>query len=416
MTPDLTTQPVGSDWVQPDDLHWDPFDYALHADAHPTWRRMREEAPIYRNDQYDFWAVSRFQDVLSTYVDWKTYSSAHGDILEIIRGPQSHMEITLANMIAEDPPLQHIHRAMISRTFTPRAVQTIEERVRAVAQRVLDEQADSTGFDFVRDLGARVAGTAIASMLGVPDSDLPTVLALTDGILHQDEHDPFDRSVFEEFALQQFAYYLEQMQQRRSHPTDDIMSALATLEFDDEQGEHRQLTDAEVVGTTMLLTGGGYETMSRFTGWVGAVLAQFPDQRTKLVEQPELIPNAVDELLRFQSPSHANARVSTREVTWYGRVIPEGSVFLVLPASAGRDQRQFPNPDTFDVERTFERHLAFGFGVHYCIGAALARLEGRIIIEEVTKRLPDWGVDWEHAEFIHAGSAVRGYTRLPVTF
>jgi cytochrome P450 len=146
------------------------------------------------------------------------------------------------------------------------------------------------------------------------------------------------------------------------------------------------------------------------------VLAQFPDQRAKLVERPELVPNAVDELLRFQSPSHANARVATEDVNWYGRVVPEGSVILLLPASAGRDRRQYTDPDTFDVERQFERHLAFGFGIHYCIGAALARLEGRIIIEEVTKRLPEWDVDWDNAEVIHAGSAVRGYTKLPVTF
>src|SRR5262249_37428201 len=153
-------------------------------------------------------------------------------------------------------------------------------------------------------------------------------------------------------------------------------------EFTDEHGVTRRLTDEEVVGNVGLLTAGGYETMTRFAGWTGDVLARFPDQRAKLVTDPGLITNAVDELLRFESPSHANARTTTRDLVWYGTVVPEGSVVLLIPGSAGRDWRVYPEPDTFDVERVFERHLAFGFGVHFCLGAALARLEGRIIIEE----------------------------------
>ena len=416
MQSDLGVQQGETNWTQPDDLYWDPFDYKLHENAFPTWRRMREEAPIYYNEKYDFWALSRFQDVLDTYVNWKSYSSANGDILEIIRGSKGQNNFSLANMIAEDPPIQQIHRSMLSRAFTPKAVQTIEDRVRATTLRVLDERVGAGGFDFVRDLGAQVAGTAIASMLGVPDSDLPTVLALTDGIMHTDENDPYDDTVFMEYSVQQYAYHLEQTERRRKDPTDDIMSALATIHFEDEHGVTRPLSEVEIVGVTMLLTGGGYETMARYTGWVGATLAQFPDERQKLIDRPDLIPNAVDEILRYQPPSHANARVSTQDVTWYGREIPEGSVFLLIPGAAGRDQRQYPDPDRFDVERQFERHLAFGFGIHYCIGAALARLEGRIILEEVTKRVPNWAIDWDNAEFIHAGSKVRGYSSLPATF
>jgi len=178
----------------------------------------------------------------------------------------------------------------------------------------------------------------------------------------------------------------------------------------------RPLTDLEVVGNVMLLTGGGYETMARFVGWVGATLAEFPEQRRKLVEQPELVTAAVEELLRFQPPSHANARVSTEDVEWYGRTVPAGSTFLLIPAAAGRDERQYPDPDVFDVEREVERHLAFGFGTHYCLGAPLAKMEGRIVLEEILKVVPEWDVDWDGAEFIHAGSAVRGFARLPVTF
>jgi cytochrome P450 len=416
MQSDLGVRDVDVDWDQPDDLYWDPFDYKLHENAFPTWKRMRDEAPIYYNEKYDFWALSRFQDVLDTYINWKSYSSAQGDILEIIRGSKGENDFSLANMISEDPPIQQIHRSMLSRAFTPKAVETIANRVRATTIRVLDDYAKAGRIDFVRDLGAHVAGTAIGSMLGVPDSDLPRVLEYTDGIQTQNEDDPFDDSEFLKHSSAQFAYYVEQFQARRKDPTDDIMSALATLEFTDEHGVTRPLSDVEAVGVTMLLTGGGYETMARYTGWVGATLAEFPDERQKLVDRPELIPDAVDEILRFQPPSHANARVSTKDVTWYGREIPEGSVFLLIPGAAGRDERQYPDPDTFDVERQFERHLAFGFGIHYCIGAALARMEGRIILEEVTKRIPSWEVDWDNAEFIHAGSMVRGYSSLPATF
>jgi cytochrome P450 len=409
---DLRTRPDDSAWEQPSDLYWDPFDHEIHKDAHPVWKRMREEAPLYRNDKHDFWALSRFQDVVDTYVNWHDYSSAQGDILEIIRGGH---EYTTSNMIAEDPPLQRLHRATVSRAFTPKAVQIIEDRVRSFAIRAFDNRVGSNSFDMVKDIGRNVAGTAIAGMLGIPDSDLPEILDFIDTQMQVDTSLQLgERNAFDDLQEGQSDYFREQVRLRRDNPSDDIMSGLATLEFTDEHGVTRKLTDDEVVGNVGLLTAGGYETMTRFAGWTGDVLARFPDQRAKLVEQPELITNAVDELLRYESPSHANARTTTTELTWYGRVLPEGSVVLLIPGSAGRDWRAFPDPDTFDVERVFERHLAFGFGIHYCLGAALARLEGRIIMEELLSRFPEWEVDRDNAEFVHAGSAVRGYAKLPI--
>jgi cytochrome P450 len=413
MNVDVKARQDETDWEQPSDLYWDPFDYRFHADAaHPVWKRMRDEAPIYRNEKYDFWALSRFQDVVDTYVDWQTYSSEPGDILETIRSTGGN-DYSLPNMINEDPPLQHLHRALVSRAFTPRAVQAIGERVRGNATRLLDEMVPTGRLDMVRDLGAHVAGSAILGMLGVPDSDLKTVLDLTDGTMHTDEDDPYAVTGFTDT---QARYYLEQVKRRREDPTDDMLSVLATIDFTDENGVTRRLNDAEVAGYTVLLTGGGYETVARFSGWSGVALAEFPEQRAKLVERPDLITNAVDELLRYNSPSHANARTTKEDVEWYGRTIPKGSVMVLLPGSAGRDEREFPDPDVLDVEREFTRHLAFGFGIHFCMGAALARLEGRIILEELTKRIPEWDVDWDGAEVIHAGSKVRGYAKLPITF
>ena len=403
------------DWEQPADLYWDPFARDPGTDVYAVWRRMREEAPLYYNERHEFYALSRYEDVRSTYVDWKNYSSAQGDIYEIIHGGMT--EFTVNNMISEDPPLQHLHRSTVNRAFTPKAVKIIEDRVRRFAISAIDEAKAAGEFDMIRDVGGRVAGSAIGGMLGVPDDELPMVLALTDSLLDGFEPgDGHDTTGWKEASNRQGEYYLGLLNERRANPTDDILSGLATLVFKDEHGVERALTDAEVLGNVMLLTGGGYETMARYTGWVGATLAQFPDQRAKLVERPELIPNAVEELLRFQPPSHANARVSTEDVEWYGRTVPAGSTFLLIPAAAGRDERQYPDPDVFDVEREVERHLAFGFGTHYCLGAPLAKMEGRIVLEEILKVVPEWDVDWDGAEFIHAGSAVRGFAKLPVTF
>jgi cytochrome P450 len=394
------------------DLSWDPWDYDLHADSHPTWRRMREEAPLYRNEQHDFWALTRFQDVLDVLVDWKTYSSAQGDIIELIRGgvPDSSK-----SLIFEDPPIHDLHRQMLIRAFTPRAIQRIEDRVRAFAGQVLDERRGSAGFDFVDDFGARIPGMVIAAMLGTPDSDLDEIRHLVDAQLHLDPGDPLDRSRYNDNAAALAAYFLDHARTRRTDPQDDLMSALVTLEFTDEHGETRRLREMEAASYIKLLASAGNETTARFTGWAGATLALYPDQRAKLVARPDLIPNGVEEILRYESPSMALARTVQRDVVWYDEEIPEGSALVVIHAATGRDQRQFADPDTLDVERRIERHLSFGFGAHVCMGASLARMEARILLEETLARFAEWDVDWDATEMVHTGSAVRGYSKLPIT-
>jgi cytochrome P450 len=399
---------------QPADLYWDPFDWQLHANPHPVWRRMREEAPLYRNDKYDFWALTRFNDVLQVIVDHETYSSSQGPILEIIRtGLDEYSE----SLLSEDPPLHTVHRHLLSRAFTPRAVKSIEDRVRAFAQQILDERIGSGGFDFVDEYGARIPGMVIAAMLGTPDSDLDHIRRLSEAQIHMEETDDIDRSDFFETSRQIYEYFMSHALARRKNPTDDIMSALVTLEFTDDHGVTRKLTDQEAVNYISLLSSAGNDTVARFTGWAGSTLALFPEQRAKLVADPGLIPNAVEEILRYEPPAMALARVATKDVTWYDEVIPEGSAIVIVTAATGRDQRQFPDPDpdTFDVERHIERHLSFGFGVHVCLGASLARLEARIVIEEMLKRFPEWDVKWDETEIVHTGSSIRGYSKLPIT-
>jgi cytochrome P450 len=400
---------------QPADLSWDPYDYGLHADSHPVWRRMREEAPLYRNEQYDFWALTRFEDVLQVLVDWRTYSSEEGDILEVIRSPMNDFADSLIN---EDPPRHDVHRHMLSRVFTPRAVTQIEDRVRGYARRLLDDLQGSGGFDFLDDYGSRIPALVIAAMLGTPDDDVEEIRHLSDAQMDLGEGDGFDRTNFDEITMRIGEYYMGHVLARRKNPTDDIMSTLVTMEFTDEKGETRQLSDLEACQYIALLSSAGNDTTARFAGWAGATLAQFPDQRAKLVERPDLIPYAVEEILRFEPPSMCLARVVTKDVVWYDHVVPEGAVVVPIHAASGRDQRHFatPDPDVLDVERRIDRHLSFGFGVHVCLGAPLARLEGRILIEEMLQRFPEWDVVWDDAEIVHTGSALRGYSKLPITF
>ena len=397
------------------DLYWDPFDYELHANPHPVWRRMREEAPLYRNDAFDFWALTRFDDVLEALVDWKTYSSAKGPILEII---QMGITSPYADVLeCKDPPTHTVQRQLLARAFSPRAVKKIEDRVRGFTQSLLDDRIGSDTFDFVDDFGAVIPAMVIASMLGTPDSDVDEIRHLSDEQFVLDDGEMSDRSTFDEISNRLGEYFMEHVRARRKNPTDDIMSALVTMEFTDEHGVTRKLTDMEACQYIFILSAAGNETTARFLGWAGATLAEYPDQRAKLVADPSLIPNAIEEIIRYEPPSMALARVNTRDVVWYGQQIPEGSTIVLLTAATGRDQRQFPDPDpdTLDVERKIERHLSFGFGIHVCMGASLARLEARIALEEALRRFPEWDVDWEGSEIVHLGSTVRGYRKLPVT-
>ncbi len=399
--------------TQPPDLYWDPYDWSLHADPHPVWRRMREEAPLYRNEKYDFWALTRFHDVSEVLADWKTYTSTRGPILEQIRGGQSKLS---EGLLSEDPPIHDLHRQMLARAFTPRAVKQIENRVRDFARRLLDERIGSGGFDFVEDYGARVPGMVIAAMLGTPDADLEEIRRLTDAQLVVTDGTPFDRTQFNTMGGQLWDYFMEHVRSRRKSPGDDLMSELVAMEFSDEKGVTRKLTDTEACQYIKLLSAAGNETTARFIGWAGATLARFPDQRAKLVARPDLIPNGVEEILRFEPPAMALARVATRDVVWHEQVVPEGSVMVVIQAATGRDQRQFPDPDpdTLEVERRIDRTLSFGYGTHVCMGASLARLEGRIVVEEMLERFPEWDVVWDEAEIVHTGSSVRGYSSLPI--
>jgi cytochrome P450 len=389
-------------------VYYDPYDFDIDADPYPIWRRLREEQPLYYNERYDFYALSRFDDVERCLVDWRTYSSAKGTLLELIK---SDIEIPPGSMIFEDPPHHDLHRGLLSRVFTPRKMNAVEPKVREFCARSLDPLVGSGGFDFIRDLGAQMPMRTIGMLLGIPEQDQEAIRdRIDDGLRLEEGTMPDFTSDRAEGHSEVFEAYLDW---RAEHPSDDLMTELLTAEYEDLDGERRRLTRAEVLGYVGLIAAAGNETTTRLIGWTGKVLAEHPDQRRQLVEDRSLIPNAIEELLRYEPPSPVQGRLVTRDVEHYGQTVPEGSAMLLLNGSANRDERHFAEGEGFDIHRKIDHHLTFGYGLHFCLGAALARLEGRVALDEVLERFPTWEVDWDHAVQART-STVRGWETFPV--
>jgi cytochrome P450 len=387
-------------------LYYDPYDFEIDADPYPVWRRMRDEAPLYRNDKHDFWALSRFDDVEAGLLDWESYSSARGSVLEIIK---SGVQLPPGIFIFEDPPIHDVHRSVLARAFTPRRMAAIEPQVRAFCARSLDPLVGSGGFDFIADLGSQMPMRVIGMLLGIPEEDQEAIRDNLDESLRLEEGRPTDPTA-RALSMGNFPEYIAW---RRKHPSDDLMTELLGAAFVEDTGVERGLRDDELVGMIGLLAGAGNETTTRLIGWTGYLLDRFPDQRRLLAADRSLIPNAIEEILRFEAPSPVQARSVMREVEHHGARVPEGSVLLLLNGSANRDERRFANPDQLEVRRKIDHHLSFGYGVHFCMGASLARIEGRIALEEVLARWPDWQVDHDRAVMART-STVRGWEKLPV--
>jgi cytochrome P450 len=391
------------------DVYYDPFDFEIDTDPYPIWKRLREERPLYYNERYDFYALSRFEDVERALVDWRTYSSAKGTVLELIK---SGVEIPRGSIIFEDPPDHDLYRGLLSRVFTPRKMGAIEPKVREYCARCLDPLVGTGGFDFIRDLGAQMPMRTIGMLLGIPEQDQESLRDRIDEGLRLEEGTMPDVDL-ETRGYNQSEAFAQYIDWRAEHPSDDLMTELLLAEFEDAKGTRRQLTRDELLGYINLLAGAGNETTTRLIGWTGKVLAEHPDQRRQLVEDRSLVPNAIEELLRFEPPSPVQARYVTKDVGHHGQAVPEGSAILLLNASGNRDERKFSDPDRFDIHRTIDHHLAFGYGTHFCLGAALARLEGRVALDEVLTRFPTWEVDWDNAVQART-STVRGWESLPV--
>ena len=390
------------------ELSYDPYDVEIDADPYPVFRRLREEAPLYRNDTHDFYALSRFADVEAGLVDRETYISGRGAILELIK---ANIEMPSGVVIFEDPPIHTAHRGLMSRVFTPKKMNALEPKIREFCARSLDPLVGTGGFDFVRDLGAQMPMRVIGMLLGIPEQDQEAIRARSDADLRTKPGEPMEVSEDRFVTGEAFAEYVDW---RAEHPSDDLMTELLNAEFEDETGTTRRLTREEVLTYVNVVAGAGNETTNRLIGWTGKVLGDHPDQRRELVEDRSRIPNAIEELLRYEPPAPHVARYMTRDVEYYGQTVPEGSVMIFLVGAANRDDRRFPDGDRFDIHRDVGQSLTFGYGIHFCLGAALARLEGRIALEETLRRFPQWSVDLEQAVPLHT-STVRGYTKLPIS-
>ncbi|BBZ30984.1 cytochrome P450 [Mycolicibacterium madagascariense] len=389
------------------DVYFDPYDVGINADPYPVFARLREEAPLYYNAQHDFYAVSRYEDVNRGIVDHGTFSSAKGAILELIR---ADFPIPSGVLIFEDPPIHDIHRKLLARMFTPRKIALLEQRIRDYCVESLDAVVGAGRFDFVADFGAVMPMKTISALIGIPEADQVAVRDHVTGQMKTEAGKPMKAAEEGLVSGDIFADYIDW---RVDNPSDDIMTELLNVEFADETGTTRRLTRDELLIYLNVVAGAGNDTTTRLIGWAAKVLAEHPDQRRQLVDDPTLIPRAVEELVRFEPPAPHVARYVTRDVEIHGQTVPQGAIMMMLIGAANRDHRQFPpDGDVFDIHREQRAHLGFSVGAHYCLGSSLARLEGRVALEEILKRFPEWEVDLASAVF-STTSTIRGWESMP---
>ncbi|TFV55063.1 cytochrome P450 [Mycobacterium sp. PS03-16] len=387
-------------------VYYDPYDVGIVADPYPTYARLREEAPLYYNERYDFWALSRHADVEKALLDWETFSNSRGDILELV---QSDFDMPEGVMMMADPPVHTMLRGLMSRVFTPRRMAEIEDRIRRYCVNCLDPLVGADSFDVIAELAAMMPMRVIGMLLGIPESEQVSVRDANDANLRTRPGAPM--KVVRADRIADGSIYADYVEWRSHNPSDDLMTALLNVEFTDEHGVTRRLTRKEVLHYTQVVAGAGNETTGRLIGWLAKVLAEHPDQRRQVREDRSLLGRVVDETLRFEPTGPHVARYVARDFTAYGTTVPAGSAMLLLFGAANRDHRRYPDPDRYDIRRENISHLTFGKGLHYCLGANLARLEGRVALDELLNRFGEWDIDRSTAKLAPT-STVRGWETL----
>jgi cytochrome P450 len=390
----------------------DPYNYDFHEDPYPYYKRLRDEAPLYRNDELGFWALSRHRDVLQGFRNSTTLSNKFGVSLDpASRGP--HASKTMSFLAMDDP--DHLRlRTLVSKGFTPRRIRELEPRVTEIAVQHLDvllEKAHSNETaDYVDEFAGKLPMDVISELMGVPDADRVQVRAWADAVMHRDEGvtDVPDSAI--EASLNLIVYYQEMVVERRTKLSDDLTSALLEAEIAGDR-----LTDDEIIGFMFLMVIAGNETTTKLLANAAFWGHRNPDQLTPVYADLERIPLWVEETLRYDTSSQILARTVAGELTLYDTVIPDGDVVLLLPGSAHRDERVFENPDDFVIGREIGSKLqSFGSGAHFCLGAHLARMEARVALTELFKRIRSYEVDEANAVRVHS-SNVRGFAHLPIS-
>ncbi len=390
-------------------LVYDPYSYDIDADPYPVYKRMRDEAPVYYNEELDFYALTRFEDCIKAFSDWESFSSAKTTVLEMMTGE----EFAGNMMIFMDPPRQTRFRALVSKAFTKARIAELEPQIRELATQHLDKLVGMQSFDAVRDFSAKLPIDVISTLLGIPKEDRDQVRIWSNEFLHRDPGNPNVTSKGIEAMQASQDYYQNCIDDRRKHPRDDMMTDLTRAEILDEKGHPVRLNDDDLRSFFTLLATAGNETVTKLLAQSIYWLAKFPDQRRILVDDPELAANAANEFLRFDPPSHYQGRWLTRDVHFHGVTIPENSRVLIVNGASGRDERRFENPDDLDVKRDIDIQLGLGFGRHLCLGAQLARMEMRIGLQEFLARWPEYDAPDDGVQRIHS-SNVRGMSELSI--
>jgi cytochrome P450 len=388
-------------------LVYDPYAYEIHEDPYPTYERLREEAPLYRNEERGFWALSRHADVLAGFRDSDTFSSAEGVSIDpAASGPHAHRTMSF---LAMDPPQHGRMRGLVSRGFTPRRVADMEDRIRALTAAHLDTCLETGSFDFVGDLAGKLPMDVISEMLGVPEADRADLRTKSDLLVHREEGMTDVPPAGVAAALDLVVYYADLIADRRANPGDDLVSALCTAEIDGDR-----LTDDEITGFLFLMVVAGNETTTKLLAHAWYWAWRNPDERAKAFDDPTRIHDWVEETLRYDTSSQMLARVTRTPVELHGQVLPPGERVLLLVGAANRDPRAFDEPDRYDLDRDTSGIVSFGFGRHFCLGASLARLETRVVLEELVRRVRTYDIDAASARRVHSVN-VRGFDLLPTT-
>jgi cytochrome P450 len=393
-------------------VEFDPFSDEYFNDPTEVYRRLRDEAPVYFNEHYGFYALSRFADVVAAHRDWQGASSAHGiDLSTLSKDPE--LIKNYRSIIMMDPPEHDRLRALVSRVFTPRAVAALEPMIREVISGFAAQFEDAPAFDAVADFSALFPIEIISRMLGVPEADREQIRHLLDISLHREagQLDPTPEG--QDAIIRLGTYFYELTVEKRKHAADDMLTRLTQVTVDRGDGEVTGLDDVEIAGFAGLLGGAGAETVTKLVGNAVVLFSRHPDQWQMVLDDAEKLPRAVEEILRYLPPSQYQGRFSVEDRTYDGGTIPAGFPVLLITGAATRDPRAFDRPDEFDIERPPNVAIGLGHGVHSCLGAALARMESRVAIEELGRRWRRLDVDEAGLRRVHM-SNVAGYSNVPV--
>ena len=391
---------------------FDPFSEEYFDNPFGIYRRMREEAPLYYDEKEDFYALTRHEDVAAAFKDFETYSSSRGCDLAMVR---KGLPPEMKSIIFMDPPEHRHMRSLLNKAFTPRAIQSQRDTVVEVIDKYLGA-ADPDCFDVVQDFSGPFPVEVITRMAGVPEEYRQQVRHWIDTSLHREPGQIEVSEAGMQANIDTAMYYFGLIQQRRESPQDDMISRLIAAEIPGEDGELRKLDDIEITGFATLLGGAGAETVTKLLGIAAVIFARHPDQWQMLLEDRDKIPGAVEELLRYEGPVQYNVRWTMKEAHVSGGVIPAGKPVFLIGAAANRDSDAFTNGDTFDIERdqTEAQHLGLGYGVHSCLGAALARMESAIALDRLLDFMPRYEVNWDGLRRVNMQN-VAGWQNVPVT-